>query len=164
VSAGTERHIEAEPSRRSRGGLRAIAGLENDIDMTPLPRIALCFLATALTGCGKSGANATAAQAAAAFDERSLPVPAEPTLALGQRVYRGDCYNCHDLGKKGAPRIADRAAWAPRLAQGLDPLVQHATAGFAGPSGSEMPARGGNDALTDTEIAAAVRYLTSHAR
>jgi cytochrome c5 len=117
-------------------------------------------LGIALAGCGKSDAGA----AAPSFDERTLPVPADPVLALGQRVYRGDCYNCHDLGKKGAPRIADGAAWKPRLEQGLDLLVQHATAGFAGPTGSEKPARGGNDALTDAEIAAAVRYLSSHAR
>ena len=117
-----------------------------------------------LAGCGKPATPVAAAPPPAEFAERALPVPADPLLALGQRVYRGDCYNCHDRGKKGAPRIADRAAWQPRLAQGLDTLVAHATQGYSGPAGDEMPARGGNDDLTDAEVAAAVRYLISHAR
>lgn len=116
-----------------------------------------------LGGCGKATPEvAVAAAPAPPFDERAVPAPADPVLALGQRIYRGDCYNCHDRGKKGAPRIADRTAWAPRLTQGLDTLVAHATQGFMGPAGDEMPARGGNDDLTDAEIAAAVRYLISH--
>lgn len=124
----------------------------------------LAFACGAALLCGCSKPAAAVAPPAPAFDESKLPPPADTTLALGQRVYRGDCANCHDLGKKGAPKTGDRTAWAPRLAQGLDTLVAHATAGFSGPTGSEMPARGGNDALTDAEIAAAVRYLTSHAQ
>jgi|GEM_PF-1822190 Cytochrome c5 len=119
-----------------------------------------------LAGCGSSDDDALstpgAAPAAAKFVESEVPAPLDPTLALGQQVYRGDCYNCHDIGKKGAPRIADRAAWAPRLAQGTEVLIRHATEGYYGPAGDEMPARGGNDALTDAEVAAAVRYLVSH--
>lgn len=124
----------------------------------------LAFTAWLLVGCGKATPEVAATAPAPSFDERAVPTPADPVLALGQRIYRGDCYNCHDRGKKGAPRIADRTAWSPRLTQGLDTLVAHATQGFMGPAGDEMPARGGNDALTDAEIAAAVRYLVSHAQ
>ncbi|HEY0945201.1 MAG TPA: c-type cytochrome [Opitutaceae bacterium] len=97
-----------------------------------------------------------------AFSESSLAAPSDPTLALGQKVYRGDCANCHNIGKKGAPRIGDAAAWTTRLGQGLPTLIAHATQGYSGPAGDEMPARGGNDALTDAEVAAAVAYLTAH--
>lgn len=130
---------------------------------TPLRLVAALAAAGLPAGCGQSETTAPAATTAApAFDESRLAVPADPILAVGQRVYRGDCYNCHDAGKKGAPRIADRTAWSPRLAQGVDTLIQHALAGFAGPAGDEMPARGGNDDLTDEEVSAAVRYLVSH--
>lgn len=131
-----------------------------------LPALAsLASTAWLLAGCGPTAPEAaTAAAPAPPFAESALPVPADPVLALGQRVYRGDCFNCHDRGKKGAPRIADRDAWAPRVAQGAETLIAHAVQGFSGPTGSEMPARGGNDDLTDAEIAAAVRYLTSHVR
>lgn len=127
------------------------------IPLRTLPLLGLAAALLQLTGCGKSGPTAKSD-----FAESTVPVPADAELALGQRVYRGDCYNCHDRGKKGAPKIADGTAWAPRLTQGFDTLVSHATLGFSGPTGSEMPARGGNDDLTDAEIAAAVRYLISH--
>jgi len=125
--------------------------------------IATFAAAGLLAGCGGPvSEDATASRPD--FVESTLPVPDDPVMALGQRVYRGDCYNCHDRGKKGAPRIASGEDWAPRLTQGLETLVTHATQGFSGPTGSEMPARGGNDALTDAEISAAVRYMASHIR
>jgi len=37
-------------------------------------------------------------------------------------------------------------------------LIEHATRGFYGDVG-EMPARGGNAALTDQQVAAAVRFM-----
>ncbi|HUG09854.1 MAG TPA: c-type cytochrome [Opitutaceae bacterium] len=125
--------------------------------------IATFAAAGLLAGCdGSAPADTTASPPD--FVESALPVPADPVMALGQRVYRGDCYNCHDRGKKGAPRIASREDWTPRLTQGLETLVAHATQGFSGPTGSEMPARGGNEALTDSEIAAAVQYMASQIR
>jgi cytochrome c5 len=127
-----------------------------------LPTLAGCAVVL-LTGCGKPAVPVATAPPPE-FVENTLPAPADPVLALGQRIYRGDCYNCHDRGKKGAPRIANRVAWQPRLAQGVDTLVAHATQGYSGPAGDEMPARGGNDDLTDAEVSAAVRYLTSHAQ
>ena len=116
-----------------------------------------------LAGCGGPAPDHATAPPSD-FVESALPEPADPMLALGQSVYRGDCYNCHDRGKKGAPRIANSEDWTPRLTQGLETLVTHATQGFSGPTGSEMPARGGNEALTDAEISAAVQYMASHIR
>jgi cytochrome c5 len=116
-------------------------------------------LLTFATGCGE---NSTAGPSI--IDEAALPVPTDPVLALGQAVYRGDCTNCHTAGKKGAPRFGDATAWAPRLSQGLATLTRHAIEGYYGPAGDEMPARGGNDELTDEQVAAAVRYQVEHAR
>lgn len=52
------------------------------------------------------------------------------------------------------------AGWSPRISQGLDALVEHATNGFYGKKG-EMPARGGNDALSDEQARSAVRFMVS---
>jgi len=97
----------------------------------------------------------------AVFNEAALPVPADPILALGQGVYRSDCATCHDRGKKGAPRAGNAGDWTPRLGRGLDTLITHATQGYLGPAGDEMPARGGNEDLSDEQVAAAVRYIAS---
>lgn len=90
----------------------------------------------------------------------SLPAPADPLLAKGKTVWAGTCQPCHGTGLGGAPRITDRGAWEPRIAQGVDVLVAHAVNGFNGKKG-EMPARGGNDKLSDNDITAAVRFMVS---
>jgi hypothetical protein len=54
----------------------------------------------------------------------------------------------------GAPRIDDRAAWIPRLKNGLDATVRSAIKGHGA-----MPARGGMPDLTDSELRSAVVYL-----
>lgn len=61
-----------------------------------------------------------------------------------------------------APKFGDKAAWAPRIAQGLDTLYQHAINGFQGKSGV-MPPKGGSSA-SDDEVKAAVRYITDAAK
>ena len=81
----------------------------------------------------------------------------------GQRVYTAGCAACHDRGVSGAPRLGDQADWAPRIAQGERVLVTHAKNGFAGKKGF-MPPKGGNAALTDAELAAAVSYMVEHSR
>ena len=45
----------------------------------------------------------------------------------------------------GAPKLADKAAWAPRIAQGKDTLYKHAIGGYQGKAGV-MPAKGGSQA------------------
>lgn len=72
----------------------------------------------------------------------------------GQMVYDGICMTCHAAGLSGSPKLGDPAAWAPRLAQGLDTLTQHAVNGF-----NAMPAKGGDPGLTDDEIKRAVAYM-----
>ena len=81
----------------------------------------------------------------------------------GQRVYAASCAACHERGVSGAPKLGDKADWAPRIAQGQDVLVTHAKNGFAGKRGF-MPPKGGNAALTDAEVAAAVSYMVEQSR
>jgi cytochrome c5 len=60
------------------------------------------------------------------------------------------------VGALGSPKIGDKSAWGPRIAQGYETLVKHAIAGIR-----SMPARGGNAELTDGEVAAAVAYMAN---
>ena len=59
----------------------------------------------------------------------------------------------------GAPKLGDKAAWAPRLAQGKDALYATALKGKGA-----MPAKGGNPALPDDAVKAAVDYMTAAAK
>ena len=72
----------------------------------------------------------------------------------GNRVVDAQCGKCHAKGIGGAPKIGDRAAWAPRLKQGVDALVLSAIRGHGG-----MPPRGDQADLTDGEIKKAITYM-----
>ena len=72
----------------------------------------------------------------------------------GKTVVDTVCSSCHGTGKDGAPRIGDRPAWTPRLANGLDALLASAIRGHG-----SMPARGGLADLTDREMRGAIVYM-----
>ena len=74
----------------------------------------------------------------------------------GAEVVKGGCAMCHAAGLMSAPIIGDKAQWEPRIAQGYETLVKHAINGIR-----TMPAKGGNPALTDGEIAAAVLEMAN---
>jgi cytochrome c5 len=76
----------------------------------------------------------------------------------GQVIYDSLCGACHKSGAGGAPRLDDKASWAPRVAQGVDTLIKHATEGFTGKAGV-MPARGGNPSLNDEQVKATVHWM-----
>jgi cytochrome c5 len=76
----------------------------------------------------------------------------------GDAIYQQNCLACHGAGVMGAPAFGDKTAWAPRIAQGYETLVKHAIEGIR-----MMPARGGNAALSDDEVASAVVYMANEA-
>ena len=83
-------------------------------------------------------------------------------LAAGKALYETSCAACHNTGLGGAPKVGNKAAWAPRIAQGIDLLISHADKGFDGNAGS-MPAKGGTTATT-AEIANAVSYMAEQSK
>ncbi len=88
------------------------------------------------------------------------PAPAAESAAVdGASVYQSSCFACHGTGAAGAPKIGDKAAWKPRIAQGMDTLFKHATEGFKG-----MPPRGGNASLSDEAVRAAIEHMVSKSR
>ena len=76
----------------------------------------------------------------------------------GKTIFGNLCHSCHETGAGGAPKLSDKGAWTPRVAQGLDTLIKHATEGFTGKAGI-MPAKGGNPALTDEQVKATVQWM-----
>ena len=73
----------------------------------------------------------------------------------GEEIVNSICVTCHLAGVAGAPKIGDKAAWAPRLGQGLDGLVKSATAGK-----NAMPPKGGAD-LSAVELTRAIVLMTN---
>ncbi len=102
------------------------------------------------------GATAKAEAPAAA----TAPAPA---LADGKALYDATCASCHESGMMGAPKPGDKAAWAPRIAQGKAVLVSHATNGFKGKVGM-MPAKGGKATLSGEEITSIVSYMADKSK
>lgn len=92
-------------------------------------------------------------------ESEGYPVFDTPELQHGRVVWLANCQSCHGTGLAGAPRLGNRDAWAPRIGQGIEALFAHALNGFAGKTGTEMPARGGNPQLSDIDVQAAVRYM-----
>ena len=78
--------------------------------------------------------------------------------ADGTAAYETACSACHGAGIAGAPKVGDKAAWGPRIAQGKDTLYKHAIDGFNGKTGV-MPAKGGQVSLADDLIKQAVDHM-----
>jgi cytochrome c5 len=74
-------------------------------------------------------------------------------------VYEKTCSVCHATGLAGAPKFGDKAAWAPRIATGMNTLHNSALHGK-----NAMPAKGGNTALQDADVIAAVDYMAGAAK
>lgn len=111
-----------------------------------------------------------AAPAAAAVPATAAPAAPPPTAAApqaaaagagagsGEALVKQTCATCHATGVAGAPKLGDKAAWAPRIAQGIPVLVQNAIKGK-----NAMPPKGGSSA-TDAEVKAAVEYMANAAK
>lgn len=91
-----------------------------------------------------------------------LPKTEFTLIEEGAQVWDQNCKICHGTGNFGAPKITGSKFWAPRIEKGLEVLVANAQNGFLSPSGGNMPARGGNDELTDIEVESAVRFMIYH--
>lgn len=97
----------------------------------------------------------TAVVAAAPAAEAPAAPPASATVAAGagEALYKQACAVCHVAGVAGAPKMGDKAAWAPRLALGVDGLTASVIKGKGA-----MPPKGGSSA-SDADIKAAVEFM-----
>ncbi|MEN8205552.1 MAG: c-type cytochrome [Pseudomonadota bacterium] len=76
--------------------------------------------------------------------------------AGGADVYNSKCMACHASGAAGAPKLGDKAAWAPRIATGMDALVASVTNGKGA-----MPPKGTCMDCSADDFVAAVEYMVS---
>jgi cytochrome c5 len=104
--------------------------------------LALILMLGVLSGCGGGAEDTGTAQ----------------SKAPGELTYQRYCFSCHASGVSGAPPIGNSAAWAPRIAQGEDVLLEHTIAGM--PS-TGMPPRGMCLQCTDQELLDAIRYMAA---
>jgi len=106
------------------------------------------FAREAIAGKDNSALVASAAPASDAPAAAALPT-------TGEQAFTQVCSACHSSGVNGAPKIGDKAAWGPRIAQGKDTLYAHAIQGKG-----NMPAKGGTT-WPDATIRMTVDYMVS---
>ncbi len=91
------------------------------------------------------------------------PAAAAPVAAAGARsgqdIYQSTCFACHGTGAAGAPKVGDAAAWAPRIAQGMDTLLNNAINGLRA-----MPPRGTCGNCSDDDLKAAIKYMVDNSK
>lgn len=104
----------------------------------PAPSVAM----PAATAAAAKGAAAKGAVATAKVD--------------GAKVFASGCNVCHTAGVAGAPKLGDKAAWAPRMGQGIDALTAAVIKGKGA-----MPPRGAVANASDAELRGAVEYMVA---
>lgn len=99
-----------------------------------------------------------AAAPAAAAPAPAAAAPAAVAADTGKKVYEQVCAACHAAGVAGAPKFGDKAAWAPRLKEGMDAVHNFALKGKG-----VMPPKGGYGG-PDTDVIAAADYMANAAK
>lgn len=125
------------------------------------PAAAVATTAAAPTPAAAPAPAASPAPAPAAAATPAAPVVTAAAAAGGAppALYTQACAVCHVAGVAGAPKLGDKAAWAPRIKTGNDALVAAVIKGKGA-----MPARGGGATLSDAEIKAAVEYMVAQSK
>ena len=146
-----------------------------DLDNVEVAR-AVAFMANAAGASFKEPA-APAAPAKAAEAAPPAPAAAAPAVVIpppvvaaaapaagakvdaGKALYDASCQVCHATAVANAPKFGDKAAWAPRVGQGIDALTQTVIKGKGA-----MPAKGTAMAASDADLKAAVIYMVNAAK
>ena len=79
--------------------------------------------------------------------------------ATGQKIYKQSCQACHANGVANAPKPGDKAAWAPRIATGIDAMLATAKKGKGA-----MPPKGTCMSCSDADLKAAIEYMVSQTK
>ena len=79
--------------------------------------------------------------------------------ATGQKIYKQSCQACHANGVANAPKPGDKAAWAPRIATGMDAMLATAKKGKGA-----MPPKGTCMGCSDADLKAAIEYMVSQSK
>jgi len=98
-----------------------------------------------------------AAPATAAGADAAATAAAGPKS--GEEIYNSTCLACHATGAAGAPKLGDAAAWAPRIAAGMDSLIANATNGL-----KAMPPKGLCMTCSEAELQGAIEYMVDNSQ
>lgn len=101
----------------------------------------------------------TAPVSNASDDDQFIVFNDSETIKTGREIWMSNCHNCHAFGTAGAPIPMNPKEWKTRVTKPRSVLYEHAINGFFGPNDTMMPARGGNEKLTDDEVKSAVDYM-----
>jgi cytochrome c5 len=123
------------------------------------PKTAPATTSTAKVNEGGDAAAAAAVAAAktamAGVKSTAAAAPAAAATGAAPPLFAQVCEACHAAGVAGAPKVGDKAAWAPRLAQGIDGMTATVIKGKGA-----MPPKGGSTA-SDGDIKAVVTYMAN---
>ena len=155
--------IRAMPARGGNGDLtddevkRAVVFMASKAGATwtAPPVAAVAAAAPAAATAAPAAASTTAAPAVVATAAPAVAA-AKPD---GKKVYDSGCVACHGAGVAGAPKLGDKALWAPRIKTGMDALYASAIKGKG-----VMPPKGGNTTLSDADVKAAVDFMVAAAK
>lgn len=86
----------------------------------------------------------------------ALSTPVMAGEMSGAEVYQSTCIECHGSGKLNAPRLGDQKRWKKLIGEGLDDIIPSAFKGIR-----KMPAKGGNPALSDLEVARGAIHMAN---
>jgi cytochrome c5 len=125
-------------------------------DEPKAPPAAATGAAAPATAAAPAPAPAPATTVAAA-----TPAPAAAPAAATAKadavpaLYTQLCQTCHAAGVAGAPKVGDKAAWAPRIAEGMDKVMAIVISGKGA-----MPPKGGSSA-SEAELRTVVTYMVN---
>ena len=109
------------------------------------------FVSLMLAACGQKSADGNSATPAAAPAAVAV-TSADPAI---QKIFDTTCKSCHGVPASGAPQAGDSKAWAPRVAQGKDALIDHAINGFKG-----MPPMGMCPQCSEKDFTALIEMMS----
>lgn len=159
----TEDHVEATIEGHE-GLIKTPKQLIVTVILAFIVPVIIIFLLIRLVISSVSPAAGSDAQSPEAIAQRIKPVAgfalvdanAPKTLKTGQQVYESTCSACHTAGVAGAPKLGDKAVWAPLIQEGYEKMLDIALHGKGA-----MPAKGGNPSLDDIEVERAMVYMAN---
>ncbi|MEO8390253.1 c-type cytochrome [Polaromonas sp.] len=117
--------------------------------------------ASAPAAAAVAAPSADVVAALAAANKTAAPAAGATPAAAGgaaPALYGQVCAACHAAGVANAPKLGDKAAWAPRVSAGVEALTASAIKGKGA-----MPPKGGS-AAPDGDIKAVVQYMVNAAK